>query len=519
MLLHLRGPVYIHRNIRRRRFLNIPTMIGSTFATHSTEIVYDSEPERIQVRVDRRQRKLQKLKAAPPDDPSTERTRNVAHNHDRACSVIELTDSDTSLSTKPTAVPVTSSSTKKQIKPPQDIQADYDEGVPVRTLDVNRFTFPDPICKKSGASTSKPASRATSAPSTQSRRATSKPAENKVDILPSDLDKILRCISCDAEWTTRKSSVQKLNHIRTCAKKHYLDKETVNVLVQQAVAKYTPPVPGKGKGKEVLPKEPLTKATFYEEVLGDAAPKKRTKRQVAQTSLTNVSANRDDILARAQNVLKAAPSMTPATHITRDTTADHDNTHFHQQSPLRTQHFGTSLLAQARPRTATKSLFEAIYSSPPAAHTSTMTSPETRNTPSKGDGLVAQFNQGDNDDISPLNDIPSNVNLYDVFKGPSLARSDRQDELSDVALSNNEEDIVITPAKTRKRPAKPKTPKPPKVLPVALEEEWESYMKESIMKDDQLYMRVLRYEVSLLSLSFSVNLASWHMSQATDPHF
>lgn len=91
MLLHLRGPVYIHRNIRRRRFLNIPTMIGSTFATHSTEIVYDSEPERIQVRVDRRQRKLQKLKAAPPDDPSTERTRNVAHNHDRACSVIELT--------------------------------------------------------------------------------------------------------------------------------------------------------------------------------------------------------------------------------------------------------------------------------------------------------------------------------------------------------------------------------------------------------------------------------------------
>lgn len=66
-------------------------MIGSSFATHSAEIVYDSEPERVQVRVHRRQRKLQKLNAAPSDVPSIERTHAVAQNDDRACSVIELT--------------------------------------------------------------------------------------------------------------------------------------------------------------------------------------------------------------------------------------------------------------------------------------------------------------------------------------------------------------------------------------------------------------------------------------------
>lgn len=274
------------------------------------------------------------------------------------------------------------------------MEDNYDKVVPVKTLNVNRFAFADPICKKSGAASNKPVSRATSGSNTQPRHAPSKPAKNEIDILPSDLDKISRCISCDTEWTTRKTSVQKMNHIRSCAKKHYLDKETVAVLVQQVVAKYTPPVPGKEKGKEV---QPLTKATFYEEVLGDSAPKKRTKRQVAQTSLTNVSANREDILARAQNVLKAAPSVTPATQTLRETTPDRGNVHIYRQSPHPTQQFGTSLLAQARARTTTKSLFEAIYSSPPAAHISTTSSPETRKTSAKGDGLFAQSEGGGTD--------------------------------------------------------------------------------------------------------------------------
>lgn len=45
------------------------------------------------------------------------------------------------------------------------------------------------------------------------------------------------------------------------------------------------------------------------------------------------------------------------------------------------------------------------------------------------------------------------------------------------------------------------------MLPLVFEEEWESYMKEAIMKDDQLYMRVLRYEASLPSSSLPVDSA------------
>lgn len=92
-MLYLRGLACISHNIGRQRIPNIPTMIGSSFATHSDEIVYDSEPERLQIRVDRRQRKLQKLNAVLPGGtgPLTETTDNVGHTDGRACSVIELT--------------------------------------------------------------------------------------------------------------------------------------------------------------------------------------------------------------------------------------------------------------------------------------------------------------------------------------------------------------------------------------------------------------------------------------------
>jgi hypothetical protein len=78
-------------------------------------------------------------------------------------------------------------------------------------------------------------------------------------------------------------------HIQSCAKKHALDSETINLLIQ----------------KEISPEEPFVKKTLFEDVL--AAPKQKVKRRKKEEgSLKTVSTSRDSILARAQDILSTS---------------------------------------------------------------------------------------------------------------------------------------------------------------------------------------------------------------------
>lgn len=45
--------------------------------------------------------------------------------------------------------------------------------------------------------------------------------------------KIRKCVSCDTNWTARKSLPQKKLHIRKCAKKNHLTSETLTILIDQ----------------------------------------------------------------------------------------------------------------------------------------------------------------------------------------------------------------------------------------------------------------------------------------------
>jgi hypothetical protein len=117
-----------------------------------------------------------------------------------------------------------------------------------------------------------------------------------------------------------------MTHIQSCAKKHGLDSETINLLIQ----------------KQVFTEEPVVKKTLYENVLVDAAPKQKAKRRKKEEgSLKTISTSRASILARAQGILST--SVDDCKYQNGNTFAG--STQGHTESPS-TQAFGSSGLAQ-----------------------------------------------------------------------------------------------------------------------------------------------------------------------------
>ncbi|ESK94398.1 hypothetical protein Moror_8056 [Moniliophthora roreri MCA 2997] len=114
------------------------------------------------------------------------------------------------------------------------------------------------------------------------------------------LSRLLKCVACDVRWTVRKSASQKVTHIRSCAKKNGFQDETVCRLIRKEVEKVLPASSGdKGKGEAEV--EPLAE-TIFNEIVHDAAPKKRTKRQEVVTTLKALSETRSAILDRAKTI-------------------------------------------------------------------------------------------------------------------------------------------------------------------------------------------------------------------------
>ena len=131
------------------------------------------------------------------------------------------------------------------------------------------------------------------APSTGSAmsNSTAKGLKQKRLQLASDVARISRCVCCNVQWTARKSGAQKMVHIQSCAKKHALDSETIDFLIQ----------------KRISPEESVVNKTLFEKVLVDAAPKQKVKRRkMEEGSLKTVSTSRASILARAQGILSTS---------------------------------------------------------------------------------------------------------------------------------------------------------------------------------------------------------------------
>ncbi|KAF8138457.1 hypothetical protein EV363DRAFT_1154945 [Boletus edulis] len=131
------------------------------------------------------------------------------------------------------------------------------------------------------------------------------------DHLPDSLlVQLSKCISCGLEWTRRKTVKQKHTHIKQCARKHALTKDTIRILVEKEVA--TSP-----------PTQSINETTLMDSVV-PAGPVKRSKRQQVLPTVMSLPETRDSILSRARDILGPTSS---------------------QADPQPTQQFGQSALA------------------------------------------------------------------------------------------------------------------------------------------------------------------------------
>ncbi|KAI0650677.1 hypothetical protein C8Q79DRAFT_1006915 [Trametes meyenii] len=137
------------------------------------------------------------------------------------------------------------------------------------------------------------------------------------------LARILKCVSCDLAWTTRKTVPQKMKHIQTCAKKNGLSDDTIRILLRKELDSL-PPVASSSKSKSATPAPPSTPVpeTLLEEVLKDVNKKKPGRRPQVLQTVKSVAETRETILDKARSLLgdgagSSAPrdsAGTPAAH-------------------------------------------------------------------------------------------------------------------------------------------------------------------------------------------------------------
>ncbi|KAJ7180252.1 hypothetical protein C8R43DRAFT_941923 [Mycena crocata] len=189
-----------------------------------------------------------------------------------------------------------------QLAAPQTETDDDEEIVP--TLNLARFAFANP--RPLQARTSSSAS--TSNSETQTKAPTKTTSKRLVgEFSDAELKKLSKCVSCDMAWTARKSGAQKLVHIRSCAKKSGLTDETVGILIKKEIANAPDDAGPSKRKKQVTLATPTTPPTLLEDTVRDAAPKRKGKRIEAVDVLKTFSETRDNIKGRARMLLGSAP--------------------------------------------------------------------------------------------------------------------------------------------------------------------------------------------------------------------
>ncbi|KAF8974449.1 hypothetical protein BDZ97DRAFT_1911630 [Flammula alnicola] len=546
-------------------------MIGTSFETRLYDldgIVDDSEPERAELR--RQQRKRKPLDTnARKRDGEIGVVATISHGSgisvSKTTNVIEISDSDSQPSDSPftgtetnrasprihcpsssldsssrtpaiskVETSTTSSSKPLQTPSPYLLVNDGNEDAGPKRLDLSRFAFANPAANKK---TTKLARETTRSALPSSSKCTDRFATKKgvdLDIPSSVLAKISRCVCCDVSWTTRKTGIQKVMHIKSCAKKYAFDNETVQLLIRKEIANFIPIVnPGKGKAKESPPEDSPSKKTYLEEILVDAAPRKRLSAIITATT--------SEDLDLATNPHESCSGVAGS---------DGD-----VNMPSPTQSFGPSALAQLQGATSS-TLFSAIYSSPPSKSLDAMDteiSPMRTPTKSRSQTVKRGFSASPPDasygveprtqhcssDISDVGrEVQSNIVPHEndlpllSYSPPTnsplpsieFQSNAKDDDYDGMAFIRMNAPLPTSPAaritkgsKSKAFPASPipsldkgnilekPTPKravrtrkksPAKKTKTVynFDEKWETHMEEHIVQDSSLHMRILRYE-------------------------
>jgi hypothetical protein len=126
----------------------------------------------------------------------------------------------------------------------------------------------------------------------------------KLDVRP-----LLRCVSCEAQWTVQKSAARKSSHMTTCARKKGINPSTLQLLLERELLKLRHQKANDQNPPCSTPAGAVPQ-TYMESVVAEAQPKRRQRRTDTAGTLQPVSQTRAAILDRAKALLgtrEAAP--------------------------------------------------------------------------------------------------------------------------------------------------------------------------------------------------------------------
>lgn len=117
-----------------------------------------------------------------------------------------------------------------------------------------------------------------------------------------DVGPLLRCVSCDIQWTVRKNVAHKSTHMTTCARKKGINPSTLQLLIEKELLKLR--LKNTNDQKRSC-SEPAIAApqTYLETVVAEAQPRRKQRRTDTVGTIQPISQTRAAILDRAKALL------------------------------------------------------------------------------------------------------------------------------------------------------------------------------------------------------------------------
>ncbi|KAI0776056.1 hypothetical protein BD413DRAFT_602559 [Trametes elegans] len=216
-------------------------------------------------------------------------------------------------------------------------------------LKLGRYAYaaPPPL-RRTVSRTPSPADGGSVPPDGRPSTKTKRPPNHRFSDEFSDpeLSRVLKCVSCDLAWTTRKTVPQKMKHIQTCAKKNRLSDETLLDSLPPTASSSKSATPAPASAPVPVPE------TLLEEVLRDATKKKPGRRQQVLQTVKSITETRETILDKARSLLQSSGAIRAGSSALR--TAEGTPSPLEAEAPPATQAFSRSSLAA---RTETTLLF------------------------------------------------------------------------------------------------------------------------------------------------------------------
>ncbi|EDR12487.1 uncharacterized protein LACBIDRAFT_292945 [Laccaria bicolor S238N-H82] len=502
----------------------------------SDEIIDDSEPERIE------HRRAQDSQRTHPTDQmggeryqkiidvieitDDERLDNVPHPKSIEGAAVTLTSSESdgamdiatstslrlpeveidTLNVANSALPAERHQTFSSSSPQRTRQKQHiDEDETILTkLDLARFAH------KVTNDTSR--FRPPAPPTGTKQRSRAKAYQLAPDFSDAYLARMAKCVCCDIPWRTSKTAAVKMRHVLSCAKQHGIDDNTLESAIRNEIERLSVDVL-KGDGpQKVLPSSEAQK-TLFEDLVTSTVSKKKTRPQATRSSVTIASLTRKATLDRARVVLEQRSSTLAGPYLDHNINMQSALHHDDEFSPG-TQKFAPSKLGATRRGTQ----LLPSTSSYPDKHDAFLESshnPSCKNASTKAvNGRCLRAGIENPPEKAPLHTgsertIPS-LQIAQLAKvipiSPEIYPLDRFYGFDDVCLHRDLgiRDLCPVPSKHTEpvtldvKPSKLNVSRTPrgrkKTVPNPRDAFDEEEIMIRIMCDQQLYLRILRYE-------------------------